>query len=204
MALHFQEQRRRSMIRACVCPSLCEAQHQKQRGVVSTAMISWVDLTPTILDFAGVKAKEGYRFQGRSFLSVLGAGRSEGWEEVYASHTFHEVTMYYPMRAIRTRAFKYIVNLAHQLPFPFASDLYGSLTWQDILQRGDTMYGKRRVADFINRPRDELYDLKSDPDELINLANDPRYSRTLDELQTKVREFQQRTQDPWIVKYQHE
>jgi hypothetical protein len=32
--------------------------------------------------------------------------------------------MYYPMRVIETRKHKLILNIAHQLPYPFASDLW--------------------------------------------------------------------------------
>ena len=63
-----------------------------------------------------------------------------GWDEVYASHTFHEVTMYYPMRVVRSGQYKLIWNIAHPLPFPFASDLWGSATWQDSLKRGERFH----------------------------------------------------------------
>ena len=72
----------------------------KNRGQVSEAMISMVDLTPTLLDFAGAAPKKG-PIHGRSFLSVLDKKTSEGWDMIHASHTFHEVTMYYPMRVVR-------------------------------------------------------------------------------------------------------
>ena len=52
---------------------------------------------------------------------------------VFGSHQFHEITMYYPMRMVRTRTHKLIVNLAHELEYPHASDLWGSATWQGIL-----------------------------------------------------------------------
>ena len=34
--------------------------------------------------------------QGRSFFKILDQPHPEGWDEIYASHTFHEVTNYYP------------------------------------------------------------------------------------------------------------
>ncbi|MEZ6069737.1 MAG: sulfatase [Pirellulales bacterium] len=80
-------------------------------GVVNNAMISFVDLTPTILEFTGAAAPD-YPLHGRSFLSIIDQSDPPGWDEVRASHTFHEITMYYPMRAIRTRQYKYILNLA--------------------------------------------------------------------------------------------
>jgi N-sulfoglucosamine sulfohydrolase len=37
-----------------------------------------------------------YRFHGRSFLPTLGHAETAGWDCVTASHTFHEIQMYYP------------------------------------------------------------------------------------------------------------
>ena len=49
---------------------------------------------------------------------------------VYASQTHHEVTMYYPMRAIRTKRFKLIHNLNYMMPFPIDQDFFISPTFQ--------------------------------------------------------------------------
>src|SRR6478672_11643606 len=43
----------------------------KKRGVVNEAFVSWVDITPTILDFAGVKPARIQKLHGRSFLPIL-------------------------------------------------------------------------------------------------------------------------------------
>jgi N-sulfoglucosamine sulfohydrolase len=177
----------------------------KKRGVVSEAFVSWVDITPTILDFAGVKPARLRKLHGRSFLPVLEQEKPDGRDEVFASHTFHEVTMYYPMRVVRSGKFKLIWNIAYPLPFPFASDLYGSATWQDTLTHGeDYVYGKRSVSAYEHRPQFELYDLEKDPDELHNLADDSAHREKLTELKQKLREFQKRTNDPWVLKWQHE
>jgi N-sulfoglucosamine sulfohydrolase len=184
-------------------PCVVRNPYQTKRGVVCNAMITWADLTPTILDFAGV-SPEKYAFHGRSFSSILEEENPSGWDEIYASHTFHEVTMYYPMRAVRGRQYKLIWNIAHELPYPFASDLWESKTWQAILQRGDKYYGKRAIEVYIHRPEFELYDLKQDPDEINNLADDTKYEKVLAELKDKLKMFQQRTKDPWILKWKHE
>lgn len=174
----------------------------KRPGVVSEAMASWVDVTPTVLDAMGVKGPDG--LAGRSLLPVLGQEKPAGWDVVYGSHQFHEITNYYPMRTIRTRAHKYILNLAHPLPFPFASDLYASETWQGVLKRGDTTMGKRTVGQYVRRPREELYDLTKDPDELTNVAGDAKYAAVLADLRERVKAWQKATRDPWVVKHTYE
>jgi N-sulfoglucosamine sulfohydrolase len=169
---------------------------------VCNAMVSWVDVAPTILEWAGVKAPE--TMAGRSFLGILDQADPAGWDRVFASHTFHEVTMYYPMRMIRTRQYKYILNLAHELEYPLASDLWGSLTWQAVLRRKDERYGQRTVQALLHRPREELYDLAADPQETRNLAADPDRQALLGELRTQLKQWQERTRDPWRIKYVHE
>jgi N-sulfoglucosamine sulfohydrolase len=186
-------------------PCIVRNPEESKRGVTNEAFVSWVDIAPTILDFAGVKAAPRAKPHGRSFLPILGEKTPEGWDEMYASHTFHEVTMYYPMRVVRDGQFKLIWNVAHALPFPFASDLWGSATWQDAFRRGEGfLYGKRTINSYLHRPQFELYDLKSDPDEVHNLAGDPMHGQTLAALQEKLRAFQRRTGDPWELKWERE
>ncbi len=214
-------------------PCVMRDPYAAARGVVNNAMISWTDLTPTILDFAGVldretgtvkkeildrippnKARSDPQttqdvrrggFHGRSFLSLAGQESGQGWDAVYASHTFHEIQMYYPMRVVRERRYKLIWNIAHRLPFPFASDLWASPTWQAQYRQGmDAPYGPRAVRDYIYRAQFELFDLENDPFERHNLAENPKYAALLGEMKDKLRAFQKRTADPWILKWEYE
>jgi N-sulfoglucosamine sulfohydrolase len=176
----------------------------KKRGIVSDALVSLVDLTPTIVAAAGVRPT-GTPFHGRSFLSILGEDRPRGWDEVFCSHTFHEITMYFPMRVVRERKYKLIWNIASGLPFPFASDLWAAPTWQSAWKQGkQTLYGKRTVGQYIKRPAFELYDLEADPHEIKNLAADPRHARELERLKARLKEFQKKTGDPWVSKWEYE
>ena len=201
-------------------PCIVKLPGAAKRGGTNDAMVSWVDLTPTILEFVGVPSKSEagdaqpvapgrWRnatpgIQGRSFLSVVDQEKPEGWDEIFASHTFHEITMYYPMRVVRTRTHKLIWNIAHPLPYPFASDLHASKVWQAVLSRNLTDFGPRLVKDYLQRPRFELYDLTKDPLEVNNLAKAPENAKLLEELQGKMKAFQKRTQDPWVLKWDYE
>lgn len=177
-------------------------------GVTCDAMASFTDVAPTILDWCAVKPPAGNKnappMTGRSLLPVLETEKADGWDTVFASHQFHEVTMYYPMRAVRTRTHKYILNLAHPLEYPFASDLWGSDMWQGVLKRGDKFMGTREVKSFLHRPKEELYDLTADPHELKNLAADPASAIVLGELRAKLTDWRKKTNDPWLVKDAHE
>jgi N-sulfoglucosamine sulfohydrolase len=212
-------------------PCIIRNPFNEHRGVTTDAMASWVDLAPTILDFAGGLDKETGKarpelvaglsmppgnsqqnrelskgeFHGRSLLPHLQQEHAEGWDEVFASHTFHEIQMYYPMRVVRGRRFKLIWNIAHPLPFPFASDLWAAPTWQAQYQQGlDTPYGAQTVRSYIQRPKFELFDLQTDPFEGNNLAEDLEYAGTLAIMVAKLQQFQQRSNDPWAIKWKYE
>lgn len=174
-----------------------------KQGGVCNAMINYTDIAPTILDLCSAMPTDS-AFQGRSFAGVLDQENPAGFDEVFASHSFHQITMYYPMRMIRTRRYKLIFNIAYGLPYPFASDLYGLPTWQAVLKQGCKTYGKRSVEAYVRRPRFELYDLQEDSDETRNLADDPAHAKLLEELKTKLREFQKQTRDPWLHKWNYE
>lgn len=191
------------------------------RGVVTDALVSWVDVTPTVLEYAGVEEPvypqlvqledvrrhlpDEHGLHGRSFLPVLTGDSAEGFDRVYASHTFHEIQMYYPMRAVRDREYKLIWNVAHELPFPFAADLWDASTWQQAYRRGlETPFGVRSVRDYIHRPAFELYDVRSDPWESTNLAYRPEFAGVLERYVDLLRDFQIRTSDPWLLKWEYE
>lgn len=173
-------------------------------GIANAAMLSYVDIAPTVIDWAKVHSPPNFQPHGRSALALIGKETASDWDEVFCSHTFHEVTMYYPMRAVRGRKYKLIWNLAAGLDFPFASDLYKSATWQATLERKPERYGQRTLAAYLKRPAFELYDLETDPGESNNLAQSPAHAAVLRELQNKLRDFQKRTSDPWAVKQVHE
>ncbi|BDS06312.1 heparan N-sulfatase [Oceaniferula spumae] len=196
-------------------------------GVTNDAMISHADITPSILDAAGgydeakqapkkllpiPKVGQGEnrgpkfnRYHGRSWLGLLGKEKSEGWDEVFASHTFHEIQMYYPMRAIIGRRYKLIWNIASPLPYPFASDLWAASTWQAQYQKGEgATFGNRSIESYIRRPKFELYDIEKNPNEDRNLSADPAFADQLEKLKQRMKAEQQRSRDPWILKWEYE
>jgi N-sulfoglucosamine sulfohydrolase len=113
--------------------------------------------------------------------------------------------MYYPMRVIRDRNYKLIWNIAHPLPFPFASDLWAAPTWQAQFKQGPTTkYGKRTVQEYIKRPEFELFDMRKDPNESKNLAAEAKHYELLQTYKGKLKEMQKQTNDPWIIKWRYE
>ena len=123
----------------------------KAKGIVSQAMVSWTDIAPTILDWAGVKPAPA--MAGKSPTGP-GPRRCKERDMVFGSHQFTRSPC--TTRCGWCGALKLIRNLAHP-PYPFASDIYNSASWQGVA-RNDTMLGSARDA-FEHQPKEELYEL---------------------------------------------
>lgn len=204
-------------------------------GVVNPNMVSFIDILPTCIDWADAKDKvintintgKSPKRRGRSFLSILCENdflpHAEWQQYVFGSHTFHEIQNYWPTRFLRRQRFKYHRNIAWRLDFPFATDLYTSLSWEGIRNapmspqvmnaasdtskdhnaNGDTpevMLGRRRLKHYIFRGPEELFDLENDPEELENLAVNPEFESTLKEMREELEAWQLETNDPWLLR----
>lgn len=122
-------------------------EHKERRNAVTYAMSSHLDLLPTYLDWFNVNHQvphlNHYLFTnsvqarptltGRSLLPLLEKEPPEDPEAaVFMSQNYHEITMNYAMRAIRTKRYKLIHNLNYGLSFPIDQDFYLSPTFQVI------------------------------------------------------------------------
>ena len=216
-------------------PMVVRDPYQSQRGVESDALISHIDITPTLLDFAGGldhetngpkdpldanrfwrerdeavrenrngnKKFEGYH--GKSWMHCLANPDEPHHETIFASHTFHEIQMYYPMRVVRDAKYKLIWNIAHPLPYPFASDLWAASSWQAQWAKGkDAPYGNTTVAGYVQRPQFELFDIAADPNETTNLAESEGHRDILEKYKAKLKQMQKEMEDPWIMKWDYE
>lgn len=165
------------------------------------AMVSWVDIAPTILEWAGTAAPTGYRYAplpGHSLLPILETPDPTGWGRVFATRSFHEINQYYPVRSVRTRRHSYFLNLEPSLTVPVAGDVARSPSWQAILATPGARLGKRTLDAFLHRPAEELYDLASDPEEVVNLATATAHAGVLAGLRAQLAEWRVASHDPWM------
>lgn len=185
-------------------PCIIKNPFQKEnKGGENNAKISWVDLTPTILDMTKVDYNT-QEFHGKSFNDIIEQERPKGWDIAYASHTFHEITMYYPMKAVIKGKYKLIWNIAWQLDYPFASDLWASSTWQSVYRNHKKMYGNKTVDHYLKHAEFELFDLENDTGEIYNLSDKKEYQEILKEMKAELKEFQKKTKDPWLIMWDHD
>jgi N-sulfoglucosamine sulfohydrolase len=183
-------------------PLIIRSPAQGKHNVRNNSLVSWIDIAPTILDWARVSPPAGYRYAplpGRSLLPILEQTDSAGFDRIFATHSFHEINQYYPMRAIRTQRYSYFLNLEPSLAVPVASDVQLSPSWKAIISTPGARLGRRTLESFTHRPSEELYDLNLDADEVVNLAAHPSHASVIADMRKQLKDWRAATHDPWLA-----
>lgn len=148
----------------------------------TTAMVSWVDILPTLFDLTATAIPAG--LDGKSFAPVLLGQTRQFRTLVYTTHSGDGPENVYPIRSVRTARYKYIRNLHPEYVHTNHSDLYrkngAGAYWNSWLEKAKTdSAAARLVRRYHIRPAEELYDLDRDPREQMNLAKNPKYDAQL-------------------------
>ena len=172
------------------------------KGAETDALVSLVDVLPTIVEIAGGAApKQGAEIDGTSLLPLLRGEVSQVRDAVFASHTGDGTMNQAPMRMIRTTRYKYILNLAPEVTYTTHIDKsgvvgYGEEYWPSWRERSfEDPLSAAVLWRYHNRPKEELYDIREDPNETRNLAADPHYEDQLQELRSQVEVWRQQQGD---------
>jgi uncharacterized sulfatase len=157
-------------------------------GTVSSAMVQGVDWLPTFLEAAGGKPPEG--IDGRSFMPALLGREQSHADHVFGVHTTRGIisgSECYPIRSIRTRRHKLILNLNHTSKFQCVTTEGKKGYWPAWVAKAQSDPAARRIVErYTTRPAVELYDLAADPDELNNFAGQPEHARTIESLRARL------------------
>ena len=152
------------------------------RGTRTGAMVSWIDIFPTLLDLVGGHVPEG--IDGQSFLPVLLGLADQHRHVVYTTTTADGTKNVYPMRSVRTARFKYVRNIHAEAYHSNHSDILrldGAGGYWDSWDQAAKIDAKAKaiVDKYYQRPEIEFFDLDSDPDEQVNLASNPEYKQQI-------------------------
>ena len=153
-------------------------------GTENHDLVSFVDFAPTVLNLAGVAIPD--HMNGIPFL---GKNLPEPHAYLFASRDRAD-DMYEVSRAIHNKEFIYVRHYLPHLPY-FQPGIINSEEKEShhALQnarRAGIMPPAGEVM-FHPKPVEELYDLKSDPDELNNLANHQDYGGILEKMRNLLR-----------------
>ncbi len=184
--------------------------------------VSFTDFAPTFLEAAGLEVPA--EMTGQSLMNLLTSGKSG---QIDSRRTFTLIGKErhcpgqeapnmggYPCRALRTTNFLYIRN--------FAPDRWpaGTPNWQTAAFAGawlgdcdngptktymvenrnrDAQHQRLYELAFGRRPGEELYDLRTDPEQLVNVAADPSYAQVRAKHSTQLTDLLRTTGDPRVV-----
>jgi N-sulfoglucosamine sulfohydrolase len=153
-------------------------------GKTSNAMVSHLDLYPTICELLNIE-KPAW-LEGKSLLPLVRGDVPEIHEELFAEVNYHAA--YEPKRAARTQRFNYIRHFGDKRTpvLPNCDDGLSKDLW---LKNG---WRKQNV------PHELLFDSLFDPNETRNLVGDASYATVLTEMRGRLDSWMQRTSDPLL------
>ena len=155
-------------------------------GMTIEALANSIDIMPSLLDALGIDIPKD--IQGRSYWPLVTGARSGEYQgAVFTEMTTH--VGYLHGRAARTTEWKYIRNYSN---IALGLDQLQQAEWANRLCELPNQPWKRP------RVHEELYHLKSDPNEQNNLAEDPGHKADLERMRTLLDEHMRRTHDPYL------
>jgi len=164
------------------------------------ALIQYVDVLPTLIDAIG--GNTNYNFDGSSFLSILRGQKDSHRKYAYFMHNNIPEGPAYPIRSVTDGEYHYIRNLNSEnlyiekhlmtrMPLNkyWPSWVFQSTTNQETLNL---------VNRYMKRPFEELYDTKTDPNEMKNLAGELSLKNTKTSLSSQLDLWMKQQGDPGI------
>jgi N-sulfoglucosamine sulfohydrolase len=157
------------------------------------SLVSAIDIAPTVLQLAGISIPD--HIQGHSFTSLLKDPDLPFRNFIFGEHNWHDFEAH--ERMVRTKDFLYILNSRPQFPQMGPADAIGSLSFEELAELRDSGNLSAIQSDIFITPRarEELYDCKSDPDQLVNVASLRNLQDKLQELRSVIKEWMSETGD---------
>jgi len=171
-------------------------------GSTNDAMVCLADLLPTFIELAGGKAPDG--LDGRSFAPLLRGNKKQHRDRMFNTQSGDGDYNVYPSRSLRTREWKYILNLhpefQHQTHDTRHRTGNGILYWRTWQEEAKTNPKAAAIVKrFVERPAEELYDLRADPHEMHNLAADAKQASRLASMRAELKEWMKQQGDTQTV-----
>lgn len=163
-------------------PLIVRFPNKQRAGELSDELVSNIDLSAASLSLAGIEIPE--YMQGQNFL-----GEHTPRTELFTMRDRRDETVD-RIRALRTKDYKFIKNFYPDRPYTqynsYKRNLYPALPVMFMLKEQGKLTPEQLTFLEDTRPELELYDLKNDPFELHNLADDPDYAEIKSELSQKL------------------
>ncbi len=165
-------------------------------GTVSDAMVSFVDLAPTVLALAGVEIPA--HLQGRVLV-----GPRAGAPPTYVFAARDRMDQEYDMmRSARDARFLYIRNMVTMQPYagPIIYRNQSAIMQEWLrLQAAGQLSGPAALWMRTERPAEELYDVQADPHQIRDLSGDPAHRATLERMRQAMSDWMARINDQGLI-----
>ena len=150
------------------------------------ALVSHLDLFPTICDLLGETPPSVWKLRGESLRPLLEGTSTRGREAVFGEVTYH--AGYEPMRSIRTETHSLIRVFEDDLR-PVPANIDDSAPKDAWLEAGGASRTRERL---------QLFDLRLDPRETMNVADDRAYAEIRTDLEERLESWMRETNDPLL------
>lgn len=166
-----------------------------QRGGTSERLVAFVDLMPTVLSLAGIEPPD--YLQGRAFMGKYVAPPNE-----YLFGFRGRMDERYDL--VRSVTDGRYVYLRHFMPHEIYGQHISYMFQTPTTQVWERMFREGKLNEAQSRfwqPKEvhELYDLRSDPDEVHDLADDPAHAATRERLGTALRQWMLQVRDVGLL-----
>ncbi|MCP4641348.1 MAG: sulfatase-like hydrolase/transferase [bacterium] len=161
-------------------------------GTTDDRLVSFLDFPATALSLAGVPVPD--YMHGRAFL---GSQAQPPREYVFGARDRVD-ERYDIIRAVRDKRFKYLRNYEPYKPYDqYITYCEGWPVLQEMRRIYNAGESTEAQASFFTdaKPVEELYDTRTDPHELRNLAADPKHQADLERLRAAHVDWMLRTED---------
>lgn len=161
-----------------------------ERGRVRDDLVEHIDIAPTTLLLAGLTPPVG--MQARPLQTTAAPRRFVFAARDRADETVDRI------RSVRSAHFKYIRNYYPSRPYRQPNRYMDEKAVVQTLRRLHAAGGLKPEEALVmaeSRPREELYDLRSDPFELQDVARDPRFGTELERHRKALSEWLRTTRD---------
>lgn len=174
----------------------------KKNGLVTDKVVASTDITATIVDYAGIEVPKfmtGQPIFNEDFDREYVYGARDLWDEILEES-----------RSVSSADWSYIRNDKPEIPYD-AHQAYLEF-YRPAVHIMRAMYANGELSEFqkpffeSSKPEEELYDMKSDPHQLHNLAYNREYKKVLKKLRKETKRFDKKMKpvsdvyDPFIMK----
>jgi N-sulfoglucosamine sulfohydrolase len=163
-----------------------------QPGSVRDDLVCFLDFAPTMLALAGVEPPK--EMQGQI---IVGPKKAAERKYIFAARDRMDET-FDRIRTVRGKHYQYIRNfhpeLSHAQRISYMELMPTMKAWRKLHAEGK-LNAVQDAFFAANKPKEELYDVDADPDEVKNLAGDPKYKEKLVELRTALDRWMDETKD---------